>query len=473
MNQPTPAATAKKTRGAAKAQITAIAREKAKQRLNSSSHGEIIPTIGLWNQATRVGGNLTPAVISSIIRESDTGNTRRLIDLANECRQQDSHLQAVLGTHEESISGLAWQVVPPTPYSATKPRLKDKKAAAFCEEQLRKNPNTQRLISDLAGAYFYSYAVVEIVWRKVGGKLIPDRFVHVAPRRLRFRREDGLLVLCDDGSTEVDLAAHPNKFIVCQPRVNGDTPNREGLARALVWMSAMRRWLIGDWLLTGEMSWKPWRIATYKKDNAGIKDREDLETIVRRMTTDFTAIIPDSTTIDVKWPAGSSSAKSTHSELCTMLANEMSKAVLGQTETTQASSSSGYAQASIHDGVRRDLRESRAKQIAADITRDLIGAMIRLNFGDAVDLPRFAFVTQDALDLKSFGEALKNFRDAGARIPEAWAFEQAGIPEAKKGERILGDPVPGDIIDEKPGPEKPAESVEPAEEEKPDAAEQT
>lgn len=431
-----------------------VAAEKASG--TSAARAVVVPTLGLWNQAQRIGGGLTPAIIASIIREGDSGNTRRLIDLANECRQQDAHLQAVLGTHEESIAGLPWQLVPPTPHGKEKPRDRDRRAALWCEGQLRNNPGVQRLIADLAGAYFFSFSVVEVVWRKDGGKLVPDRFLHVAPRRFKFRQVDGVLVLADPGTPEVDLpGTYQNKFIVSKPRANGDVAHREGLMRPLVWMSCMRRWDLGDWMSTAEMTWKPWRIGKYTQGAAGKQDREELETVIRRMTADFTAVIPSSTTLDVTWPSGSNSGRSTHAELANVLAQEMSKAVLGQTETTQASASSGYAQAKVHNEIRRDLRESRARQIAADITRDLLGPMVRLNFGAGVEVPRFEFVTQDPIDIKAFSEALSNLQKAGLRIPQAWAAEQAGIPEPKNGEPVLESAVPPNATDPNAKP-KPA-----------------
>jgi phage gp29-like protein len=166
---------------------------------------------------------------------------------------------------------------------------------------------------------------------------------------------------------------------------------------------------------------------------------------MRRMTTDFTAVIPDTTTIKVDWPGGRAGAGSPHEALSRALSAEMSKAVLGQTETTESSSSSGYAQAKVHDAVRRDLRESRAMQVAADLTRDLIEPMIRLNFGDTVKLPRFEFNTDEDADLNTFSLALLNLRKSGVRIPEAWVYDEAGIPPPKDGEAVLsGEVSPGD-----------------------------
>lgn len=409
---------------------------KKKDKAASGARGRVVGDLAMWNQSARIGGGLTPQRIANIIRAADTGDIRELMDLANECRQRDSHLHAVLSVAEESVAGLKWNIAT----TAEEPRAKDKRAAKWIEDTLRSTPAIHRLIADIAGAIYYSFAVSEIIWQKVDGRLVPRDFVSVAPRRFRFRRTDGMLVFQDVGGPEIDLlGSYANKFICSRPRVTGDIPQREGLCRVLVWISIMRNWSISDWLRTGEMSWKPWRIGKYQKGAAQREDREDLETILRRLTTDNVAVIPDSTDITVEWPTGNTSAKSTHGELCNALGAEMSKAVLGQTETTQSSDSSGYGQAKVHDAVRRDLLEARARGIAADLTRDLIEPMVRLNFGDTVEVPRFEFVTQDPVDLSSFGAAMKALREAGADIPQRFVWDNVGIPEPKDGEPMLGD----------------------------------
>lgn len=406
-------------------------------KLSSSERGAVVPDLALWNASSRIGGGVTPARITSIIRMADNGDMRQLMDLANECRQRDAHLQAVLGTNEETIAALPWQLVP----SSQNERARDRRAREWCETALRANPHLPRLIGHLAGAVYYSYAVSETLWGKSSGRLVPTEFRPLAPRRFGFRPYDGLFVWRDAGMGQdgIDFRAqHPHKFIISQPRVTGDIPNREGLCRSLVWMSVFRNWVISDWLKTAEISWKPWRIGTYQKNGSTTEDRDDLESVMRQLTTDGAAVIANTSDIKIQWPGGTTGTARTHGDFVNALGQEMSKAVLGQTETTQSSASSGYAQARVHNEVRHDLREARARQIAADITRDLVASMILLNFGSSVAVPRFEFITQDPTDLRSFGEALNSMVQAGVPVPVAWALEQAGIPSRKGDEPVLG-----------------------------------
>lgn len=420
--------------------LSSIARamglEKARPRLAAADRGEVVPDLALWNQSTRIGGGITPARITTILRQADSGDMRALMDLANECRQRDSHLQAVLATSEETIASLPWQLVAVD----EKERAKDRRAREWVEGVLRSIPNFARLLGHLAGAVYYSYAVSEILWTKQEGKLVPYDFKNLAHRRFGFRLADGRFVWRDDGmgNEGIDFREeHPFKFIVSQPRVTGDIANREGLCRALVWMSVFRNWVIADWLKTAEVSWKPWRIGSYQKNGTDTTDKESLENVMRRLTTDGAAVIPNSSAIDISWPGGATISGRTHSEFCNTLASEMSKCVLGQTETTQSSKSSGYAQAKVHDAIRKDLREARARQVAVDITRDLIAKMILLNFGPDTRVPRFEFITQDPVDLKAFAEAIEKLVTSGLPIPVKWALEEAGIPERDGDEELL------------------------------------
>ncbi|HNX51735.1 MAG TPA: hypothetical protein PKL08_16320, partial [Thermoanaerobaculaceae bacterium] len=77
-----------------------------KASVPSKARGRVVPDLSLWDQAGRLGGKLTPQDVSAIIRMADGGELRLLMDLANECRQKDCHLSAVLSVAEESIAGL-------------------------------------------------------------------------------------------------------------------------------------------------------------------------------------------------------------------------------------------------------------------------------------------------------------------------------------------------------------------------------
>jgi phage gp29-like protein len=435
--------------------------------------GYVIPQLPVWAQLQRIGGSLTPVEVSAIIREADTGRTARLCDLANEARQKDCHLQSILATSEESIAGLEWTLELPDDAL-----LREKKAAEWVEQQLRSCRAFSRFLAHQAGAVYYGHAVSEILWAKVAGKLAPVELCAIAPRRFLYDETGGRLHWWDESGVApypgVDIRAkHPNKFVVSQPRVNGDVQCREGLVRVLMWAALFRNWAISDWLKLGEIAWKPWRWGKYSKDQSGDDEINALIATLDDMASTGVAAFPQSTDIMIEWPKGQTPTGGMHRELFTTVGSEMSKAVLGQTLTTEQGDRGARSLGEVHDNVRRDLRENRACSVAEDVQRDLVEAMYRLNFSEGIRPGRFTFLTEDATDLVAFATAIEKLAKAGLRMPAQWARDEIGCPEPNEDEELVGDGIEEEEAEPPEDPEGgPDDSVSPddAEEAAQDAA---
>lgn len=421
--------------------MSALARIKSALGFSSKAaskkiNGRVIPDLSLWLQFQRVGGGLTPQQVSGIIREADAGQTWRLMDLANDARQKDCHLQSVLATSEEAIAGLEWELELPE-----NPKLKERKAAEALEDHLRSTGLMPRLFAHHAGARYYGYAVTEPGYERVGELLLPTSFDHISARRFGFRINDGVFVWRDmdmpyDG---VDIRKdYPNKFIISQPRITGDVPCREGLVRVLMWAALFRNWTLTDWLKLGEIAWKPWRTGTYDKD-ADQKDIDNLTDVLEGMSSNGVAVVPTTTNLKVEWPAGMT-GQSQHGAMFAAMAAEMSKAVLGQTLTTEQGKVGSQALGNVQNEVRKDLREATARYVAGDITRDLIAPLTAMNWGPGVRPARLRLITDDAKDLVAFSTALDKLTGPNVKLslPAKWVRKQAGVPDPDEDEEMIG-----------------------------------
>jgi phage gp29-like protein len=417
--------------------------------------GRVIGDQPLYLQLQRIGGNLTPLQVSQIIREADTGQTQRLVDLANDARQKDCHLHSVLGTRELAIQSLPFQTIPFKDPKRKVAKLRDRKIADWVQETLigaagdDRNPSLKLadfrgLIAHLTGAAYYGHATAETVMAKAGRYMVPVGFHLISQRRFRFASDDGTLEWFDAGMTNgIDIMAdHPGKFVQYLPRIMGDVGCREGLVRPLMWAALFRNWAIRDWLQLAELSWKPWRTGKYKKE-AHEEDIEILISALENMSSSGVAAFPETVDVNVEWPKGSSTGggQSTHSELASFMASEMSKAVLGQTLTTEAGNKGARSLGEVHDKVRGDIRDADATNIASVIRRHLIAPLVRMNFGAEVPIPGFEFITQDAVDAGAMSVAVLNLRKAGLPIPCAWAYDTFGIPAPDENEEVLGTPL--------------------------------
>jgi phage gp29-like protein len=129
-----------------------------------------------------------------------------------------------------------------------------------------------------------------------------------------------------------------------------------------------------------------------------------------------------------------------YQRLIEYLDRQVSKAVLGQTLTTDQGSSGSLAQASVHNEVRADLLRADARALVATLARDLIAPLIALNMPDA-PLPKLTLMVEEPEDMAALADQLAKLVPLGMPIPQAWVRERWSIPEAAPDEPVLGQPA--------------------------------
>jgi phage gp29-like protein len=426
---------------------------RAAGRSKMTTQVALVDELPLWLNPGRIGGELTPKRVSEIFAYADQGYLYQLIDLFDEARQKDCHLHAVLSTFELALALLEVQVIP----ASTK--RKDLKIAAWVESWLRdfgarvesdRAYDLSTLIAHLAGGYGYGHAVAEPLWEKRGLELVPIGAEPLMPRRFCFAQDTSELNFWDSNGGQPYpgtnlLQAYPDRFIQFRPRVTGAGPAREGLLRPLTWAALFRNWTVKDWLSLAELAWKPWRIGKYKKDEfASAKDIAALENALQYLVTNGATLLPDTVDLKVEFAkaTGSSGSSDTgpHGALAAFLAAEMSKAVLGQTMTTEDGSS--LSQAKVHRQVQNDRRNAAARAIAAILQRQLVAVAVRLNFGADAAVPSIHLAGGEDVDLARLAQAIEKLVSCGLPVSIPWIYKLYGMPTPKAGEQVIGPSVP-------------------------------
>jgi phage gp29-like protein len=402
----------------------------------------------LNEQFQRIGSGLGPADVSRILQRADQGQPGTLYDLFHESRAKDGHLQGICYTRDIAVSLCGLDFVELDDDQA---KRKDKKAIKLCRRTRDEFRGFDKLVEHLTGAYVPGHATATIRWEKTkDGWLLPKEAELLSSRDFIFSQKTGELRYQRNpyDMEGVDLLAdNPARVVQVQRRITGDVQVREGLVRCLVWAALFRNWSLKDWIALGEIGWKPWRIAEYKK-NASQKDIDELVDMLERLGASGVAAIPETTAIKVEWPKGmapGTGGSSTHRELLDTMGREMSKAVLGQTTSAEPGPNGSRASDEVRDRVRGDIREADAVATAAALCGHLFDYVVRINLGDDVATPVPWFQTDDAVDQLSFAQAVKNLADAKVRIPQKWIRDQLGAPEPKEGEEAIGeteDPQP-------------------------------
>lgn len=395
----------------------------------------------LFEQFQRIGGSIDPARVSQILAQADQGQPAILCDLFNESRQKDGHLQGICYTRDVAVGLCGLEFVELDDEEA---KRKDKKAIALCRRIRDEFEDFNLLVDHLTGAYIPGHATATIKWERTNdGLLLPRSAERLNARDFIFSQKNGKLRYARfPGDIEgVDLVAeNPGRVLQVQRRITGDVQVREGLIRCLVWAALLRNWSLKDWVALGEIGWKPWRLATYKK-GASQKDIDELCDMLERLGATGVAAIPETTELKVEWPKGMSpgtGGSSTHRELLDSMGREMSKAVLGQTTSAEPGPNGSRASDQVRDKVRTDIRETDAIADAACLY-PMFKLAVAVNIGPNVACPVPWFQTDESVDQLAFAQAVKNLADAKVRVPQKWIRDELGAPEPKEGEEVIGE----------------------------------
>lgn len=381
----------------------------------------------VWTES--IASGLTPARLAAILRAADANDPHDYLTLAEELEERDPHYGAVLGVRKRAISGLPITVESASD-SAEDQRLADEVAA------LTRKPAFGYLIDDLLDALGKGYSVAEIMWQR-GQRFEPVNYKHRDPRWFEWNDTHERLLLRDATSPGLtrDLPAY--KFICHVPRMKSGIALRGGLARLIAFSWICKAYTLKDWVAFAEVYGMPLRLGRYGP-NATEDDVDVLRQAVANIGSDAAAVLPESMKIEFEQVATGTSSHELFKELVEWVDRQISKAVLGQTMTTEAQSAGlGSQQAWVHNDVRGDILQSDTRQLEDTLERDLVKPYIDLNHGERDEYPRINLQVAEPEDVQGLVVALKELVPLGLPVGISSLYEKIGLPEPDEGEAVL------------------------------------
>lgn len=384
----------------------------------------------VWHQS--VASGLTPHRLANILQAAAEGSAHDYLTLAEEMEERDLHYASVLGTRKLAVSGLNIRVE-----AATDDAEDVRRADALTE--VVTSPDFGELQADLTDALGKGYAVSEIVWDRSGKTWNPARFESRDPRFFQFDRRTGReLRLLDDDNVFDGLPLEPYKFIVHLPRIRSGLPIRGGLARLGAVGYMCKAWTWKDWMGFADIFGMPMRVGRYGP-GASKDDIQTLMSAVANLGSDAAAVIPDSMRIDFTQSANVAGAGDFFKGLAEWWDKQISKAVIGQTMSSDDGSS--QAQAKVHNEVRLDLLQADAKAESNTLNRHFVRPWCDLNFAPGRAYPKLIIDVPQPEDTKLLVEALTALVPLGLRVEQSVIRDRLNIPEPAKDAELLGKPL--------------------------------
>lgn len=381
------------------------------------------------------GDGLTPVRLANILREADQGDPMRYFELAEQIEERDLHYLGVLGTRKRSVAQLDITV------EAASDDAHDVQIADMVRDWLTRDELADELF-DMLDAIGKGMSFTEIIWDTSEGQWRPDRLEWRDPRFFTFAQADGRTPMLRGGidGNGPDEPLDPFKFIHLSIKAKSGLPVRSGIARVAAWAWMFKAFTQRDWAIFAQTFGQPVRVGKFHP-GATREDKATLFRAVANIAGDCAAIIPEGMMIEFIESANVGAGSDLYERRADWLDRQISKAILGQTNTTDAQAGGlGSGQAKVHKSVAEDIEKADAKAAASALNRCLIRPWVDLEHGPQPRYPKIKIDRAEPEDLERLARVLNDLVPLGVRIEEAQVRDKLGFAEPAKDARVLTPP---------------------------------
>lgn len=380
---------------------------------------------------------LDPRRLARLLLSAEQGDAIAYLELAEEMEEKDPHYLSVLGTRKRAIAQMPIEV------EAASDAAEHQQDAELIRKWLRRDMLQSELF-DILDAVGKGYSATEIIWRQSSKSWMPQDLKWRDPRFFEFDRVNGeTLYLRGAGEPE---ALEAGKFIIHFHKAKSGLPIRGGMARVVAWGWMFKNYAIKDWVSFLETYGMPLRLGRY--DNGETEANVAiLARAVADLGSDAAAVFPKTMDVEFVDGKGGTAPSDLWRSMAEYIDSQVSKALLGQTNTTDAQAGGlGSGQADVHNEVRKDIADADAMLLAATLNRDLVIPMVIFNHGQRDEYPRLKIGRPDAVDVAALTKAATALVPLGVKVGARQLREAAGLPEPEEGEEVLSAPsAPGDF----------------------------
>ena len=347
---------------------------------------------------------------------------------------RDAHAGSVLQQRYMAVVGKDWAIIP------AKTAIKKGRPASTSQEQVvadfvtrvLTNCNFDEARLDLLKSILYGFWTVEVLWKPENGNIVIERFRGKHPRRFIFTPERDLhLLLLRDLVMGVEVP--PRKFVIMQYG-DSDIPYGKGLGQRIWWPMWFKKNGVKFWMIFLEKFGMPTVKGKYPP-GTDLELQKNLMEAIESIQTDTGVKMPDN--MDIEFLEASRAGTATYEELCNFMDKQVSKAVLGQTASTEGTPGKLGNEKDQAD-VRQEIIEADADLLDTCLNEQLIKWIVDLNFPGVTAYPKIVTYAHAKPNLESQSKVDKTLAiDIGLPMTKAYFYETYGIPVPQEDEECV------------------------------------
>lgn len=248
--------------------------------------------------------------------------------------------------------------------------------------------NYHKLFRKILGCVAYGYQPIEIDWEVREGRIVPAKMEAKPVEWFCFGEKNELRFLSKKHPVSGEELP-PMKFVCPTNDETYKNPYGTSVLSICFWPAMFKKGNLKFWVAFTEKYGSPWLVGKYAPGTSN-ENQNILADQLENMVQDAIAVIPDTSKIEIIEAAGKGASADIFDKLKDACNADISKAILGQTLTTELSSTGSLAAAQTHNEVRKDIILSDAR-IIEETLNQIVRWTIDQNFGKDVAAPAFRF----------------------------------------------------------------------------------
>jgi phage gp29-like protein len=365
-----------------------------------------------------------------VLRSEAAGKGLKLYDEVD----RDAHAGSVLQQRNLAVVGKEWEIIP------AKSARKLGRPASTSQEQVvadyvsdvLADCNFDQARQEILKAVLYGFYAVEVIWNAAADGIKIKKLIAKHPRRFSFTPDRELRLITPQNMIEGEPV--PDRKFVVFAYGDSDNPYGRGLGQKLWWPVWFKKHGIKFWMVFLEKFGMPTVKGKYPPGTT-TEQQQKLMDAIEAIQSDTGIKIPDS--MDVEFLEASRAGTVTHEQLCEYMDRQISKAVLGQTASTEGTPGK-LGNEKTQEEVRREIIEADADLLDACLNGTLIKWIVDYNFPGVSVYPKIMTYAAAKPNLKEQSEIDKTLVvDIGLPVTTAYFYETYGIPAPAEGEELV------------------------------------